>query len=130
MNSKKLAEMIKSLRKSKMEQIEPYKGSGADIQDPASPNRPPGSKSKEIHHGIVKEDDLNEFQTRAPATHNYVGSKVETGREPFRKAVSRPLGSNQSNRYRLGEKKELSINSKKTLINTTPEQDSAMIGTQ
>lgn len=134
MNNKQLAEMIKHLRKTRMEQKlvgsgGSYKGSGADLQDPASPNRKPGSETKEIHHGVVKEDELNEFQTRAKPTHSYVGLKVQSRRQPFRNAVSRPLGANQKGRYRLSEKKETS-NTKSTMINTTPEQDSSMIGTQ
>lgn len=132
MDNKKLAKMIKSLREAKMKQIGSggsYVGSGADVQDPASPNRKPGTSTKEIHHGVVKEDELNEFQTRAKPTHSYVGLKVPSRREPFRSAVSRPLGKNQKARYRLSEKKEVS-NTKSTVINTTPEQDSSMIGTQ
>ena len=132
MNNKQLAEMIKRLRDEKMKQIGsggPYKGAGADIQDPASPNRAPGSATKEIHHGIVKEDDLNEFQIRARNTHSYVGAKIESKRKSYRNKVSRPLGKNQYNRYRLEEKKQ-SSNTKSTIINTTPEQDSAMVGTQ
>lgn len=109
-----------------MEQkIEPYKGGGADIQDPASPNRFPGSSSKEIHHGLVRE-----FQTRARQTQNYIGTKLETGRESYRNVASRPLGSLQSNRYSLGEEGTKNSNTKSTVINTTPEQDSAMVGTQ
>lgn len=132
MNNKKLAAMIKSLREAKIKQIGSggsYAGSGADVQDPASPNRAPGKSTKEIHHGVVKEDELNEFQTRAEPTHSYVGLKIQSKRNAHRSAVSRPLGKNQSSRYRLSEKKE-SSNSKSTIINTTPEQDSAMIGTQ
>lgn len=126
--------MIKTLRKLKMEQIGSggsYKGSGADIQDPASPNRKPGSATKEVHHGIVKEDELEEHQARAMyKTHTYVGTKLATGRERYRKAVSQPKGARAASRYKLSEKKETSSNTKSTLINTTPEQDSAMIGTQ
>lgn len=132
MNNKQLAEMIKKIREEKMKQIGSggsYRGSGADIQDPASPNRAPGSATKEIHHGMVKEDDLNEFQTRANPTHSYVGAKIESKRNAHRRAVSRPLGKNQYGRYRLSEKKETS-NTKSTIINTTPEQDSAMVGNQ
>jgi len=132
MNNKKLAEMIKRLREEKLKQIGSggsYRGSGADIQDPASPNREPGSATKEIHHGIVKEEELNEFQSRARPTHSYIGLKIQSRRQPFRNAVSRPLGSNQKGRYRL-EEKEKSSNTKSTFINTTPENDSAMVGTQ
>ena len=132
MNNKKLAKLVKSLREAKQKQIGSgglYKGSGADVQDPASPNRAPGTSTKEIHHGVVKEDELNEFQTRAKSTHSYVGLKVQSKRQPFRNSVSRPLGKNQNSRYKLSEKKETS-NTKSTMINTTPEQDSAMIGTQ
>jgi hypothetical protein len=134
MNNKQLAEMIKNLRKIKMEQKligsgGSYQGAGADIQDPASPNRKPGTATKEIHHGVVKEDELNEFQSRAKATHSYVALKVPSRRMSHRGPVSRPLGARQQSRYRLSEKKETS-NTKTNMINTTPEQDSAMIGTQ
>lgn len=132
MNNKQLAEMIKRLREEKMKQIGsggPYKGAGADIQDPASPNRAPGTATKEIHHGVVKEDELNEFQSRAKPTHSYVGVKVQSRRHSYRGGVSRPLGARQKGRYRLEEKKQVS-NTKSTIINTTPEQDSAMAGTQ
>jgi hypothetical protein len=132
MNNKQLAEMIKKIRKIKMEQKlvgsgGSYMGAGADIQDPASPNRRPGSATKEIHHGI-KEEQLDEFQTRANPTHSYVGLKVPSKRMAHRNPVSRPLGARQKTRYRLEEKQ--SSNTKSTVINTTPEQDSAMIGTQ
>lgn len=134
MNSKQLAEMVKTLRKLKMEQIGSggsYKGSGADIQDPASPNRKPGKMSKEIHHGVVKEDELEEHQMRAMyKTHAYVGTKLASNRKKYREKVSQPKGARAASRYRLSEKKETSSNNKSTLINTTPEQDSAMIGTQ
>lgn len=56
MNKKQLAEMIKHLRKMKMEQMGgmgKYKGGAVDLQDLSSPNRPVGSSSKEQHH--VKE---------------------------------------------------------------------------
>jgi hypothetical protein len=43
-------------------------------------------------------------------------------------------GSKTKDRYKLSsqlaEKKEASSNSKTTIINTTPEQDSTMVGTQ
>ncbi len=117
----------------KLEQIGsggPYKGSGADIQDPASPNRKPGTATKEIHHGVVEEEELNEFQTRSQPTHSYVALKGNLlKRKGHRDPVSRPLGSRQKTRYSLEEKKN-SSNSNSTLINTTPEQDSAIIGTQ
>ena len=106
----------------------PYKGAGADIQDPASPNRKPGSATKEIHHGLVKE-----HQARAMyKTHPLVGSKVK--RRGHQKAVSQPMGGSKIyNRYRAGrlaETEEMTSNTKSTMINTTPEQDSAMVGTQ
>ncbi len=135
MNNKQLAEMIKNLRKMKMEQKlvgsgGSYVGSGADIQDPASPNRKPGSASKEIHHGVVKEHQVRAMYK----THSLVGSKISSGRRSYQKAVSQPKGGTKIyGRYRTGrltEKKEATSNTKSTIINTTPEQDSAMIGTQ
>jgi len=136
MNNKQLAEMIKHLRKMKMEQKlvgsgGSYVGAGADIQDPASPNRKPGSATKEIHHGVVKEDELNEFQSGSMVgsnVHKATLGKTET-RASAIKSRSKPLSSRQNSRYRLEEKKQ-SSNTKSTIINTTPEQDSAMIGTQ
>jgi hypothetical protein len=56
MNKKELAEMIKHLRKMKMEQtggMGKFKGGAVDLQDLSSPNRPVGASSKEQHH--VKE---------------------------------------------------------------------------
>lgn len=133
MNNKQLAEMIKHLRKLKMEQIGsggPYKGAGADVQDPASPNRRPGSATKEIHHGVVKEEELNELQSRANPTHSLVGIKIISKRKKrYRDPASRPLGARQRTRYTMEENKQTS-NTKSTIINTTPEQDSAMVGNQ
>jgi hypothetical protein len=128
--------MIKKFRKIKMEQKligsgGSYVGAGADIQDPASPNRRPGSATKEIHHGVVKEDELNEFQAGSMVgSHVYKATlgKTET-RTATIKNRSRPLGTKQKTRYRL-EEKQANSNTKSTVINTTPEQDSAMIGTQ
>ena len=135
MNNKQLAEMIKTLRKIKMEQKlvgsgGSYEGAGADRQDPASPNRKPGSITKEIHHGVVKE-----HQARAMyKTPRLVGDKTSIGRRGHQKAASQPKGGTKIyGRYRTGrltEKKEVSSNTKSTIINTTPEQDSAMVGTQ
>jgi|694.fasta_scaffold02922_37 hypothetical protein len=132
MNNKQLAEMIKSLRKMKMEQKlvgsgGPYGGAGADIQDPASPNRKPGSATKEIHHGVVKEDELNEFKRGAIRTHPRIAKKLTGPRQKMQSDLG--LQRNKPDRYRLGEDKK-SSNTKSTIINTTPEQDSAMIGTQ
>jgi hypothetical protein len=133
MDNKKLAKLVKSLREAKLKQIGSggsYKGSGADVKDPAGPNRKPGTSTREIHHGVVKEDELNEFQTRAKSTHSYVALKGNLeDRTTYRDTVSKPLGARQASRYKLSEKKETS-NTKSTMINTTPEQDSAMIGTQ
>lgn len=130
MNNKKLAAMIKSLREAKMKQIGSggsYEGSGADVQDPASPNRAPGKSTKEIHHG-VKEETLHEFKRGAVAT-NYRVAKKLTGP---RMASQSKLGHqrNKPDRYRFTEEKKEKSNTKSTMINTTPEQDSAMIGTQ
>lgn len=53
MNKKELAEMIKHLRKVKLEQLGgmgKYKGGAVDLQDLSSPNRPVGRSSKEQHH--------------------------------------------------------------------------------
>lgn len=132
MNNKQLAEMIKRLREEKLKQIGSggsFKGAGADIQDPASPNRAPGSATKEIHHGMVKEDDLNESQSRAPRTLKLAGSKISSERFKNQRIRSRELGSRQRVRYTIGENKQ-SSNTKSSIINTTPEQDSAMVGTQ
>lgn len=53
MKAKQLAEMIKHLRKMKMEQLGgmgKYKGGAADLQDLSGPNRPIGAPTKEQHH--------------------------------------------------------------------------------
>lgn len=54
MNNKQLAEMIKHLRKMKMEQMvgmgKEFKGGAADLQDLSGPNRPIGASTKEQHH--------------------------------------------------------------------------------
>lgn len=131
MNNKQLAEMIKTLRKIKMEQKlvgsgGSYKGAGADIQDPASPNRRPGSATKEIHHG-VKEETLNEFKRGAVRTHTRTAKKLPAPRQKLQSALG--LQRNRPDRYRMEEKQQTS-NTKSTMINTTPEQDSAMVGTQ
>lgn len=93
MNNKQLAEMIKSLRKQK----------------------------------------LDEYQVRSGPTHTLVGTKTPAGRASHADRASMPKsGKDVKNRYKLStvvEKKENS-NTKSTIINTTPEQDSAMIGTQ
>ncbi len=123
--------MIKKIRKIKMEQKlvgsgGSYMGAGADIQDPASPNRRPGSATKEIHHGI-KEEQLDEFKRGAIKTHARVAKKLPGPRHKIQSALG--LQRNKPSRYRLEEKMQ-SSNTKSTVINTTPEQDSAMIGTQ
>lgn len=132
MNNKQLAEMIKHLRKIKMEQKlvgsgGSYVGAGADIQDPASPNRKPGSATKEIHHGVVGEEELNEFKRGAIRTHTRVAKKLTGPRHKLQSALG--LQRNRPDRYRL-EEKQANSNTKSTIINTTPEQDSAMVGTQ
>ena len=130
MNNKQLAEMIKKIREEKMKQIGSggsYRGSGADIQDPASPNRAPGSATKEIHHGVVKEEPLNEFKRGAIRTHTRIAKKLPGPRQKLQSALG--LQRNRIDRYKLEEKKQ-SSNTKSTMINTTPEQDSAMVGTQ
>lgn len=53
MDKKKLAEMIKQIRKTNMEQVGgmgKFKGGAVDLQDLSSPNRPVGKSSKEQHH--------------------------------------------------------------------------------
>jgi hypothetical protein len=53
MNTKQLAEMIKHLRKMKMEQLGgmgKFKGGAVDVQDLSGPNRRVGTSSKEQHH--------------------------------------------------------------------------------
>jgi hypothetical protein len=131
MNNKQLAEMIKKFRKIKMEQKlvgsgGSYVGAGADIQDPASPNRRPGSATREIHHGI-KEEQLDEFKRGAIRTHARVAKKLTGPRHKMQARLG--LQRNKPDRYRL-EEKQANSNTKSTIINTTPEQDSAMVGTQ
>jgi hypothetical protein len=129
MDNKKLAKLVKSLREAKQKQIGSggsYKGSGADVQDPASPNRAPGTSTKEIHHG-VKEETLHEFKRGSIRTHARVANKLPSARHKLQSSLG--LQRNKPDRYRLEEKGQFS-NTKSTMINTTPEQDSAMIGTQ
>lgn len=129
MNNKQLAEMIKRLREEKMKQIGsggPYKGAGADIQDPASPNRAPGTATKEIHHGVVKEtmrDPPPAYKRLTPDQHQgAIRGGIIRGRRNL-------AGRTVQSKYTFEEKKQVS-NTKSTIINTTPEQDSAMVGNQ
>lgn len=129
MNNKKLAEMIKRLREEKLKQIGSggsYVGSGADIQDPASPNRSPGKATKEIHHGIVKEtmrDPPPAYKRLTPDQHQ---GAIRGGIIRSRRNLA---GRTVRSKYTF-EEKEKSSNTKSTFINTTPENDSAMAGTQ
>ena len=129
MNNKQLAEMIKRLREEKIKQIGSggsYKGAGADIQDPASPNRAPGTATKEIHHGVVKEtmrDPPPAYKRLTPDQHQ---GAIRGGIISRRRNLA---GRTVQSKYTFEEKKQVS-NTKSTIINTTPEQDSAMVGTQ
>lgn len=82
----------------------------------------------------VAEDTLNEYQMRARRTPTLVGTKTTIGRRSFHKGASiQKGGPNVKNRYKLSKQlaeKKTTSNNKSTIINTTPEQDSAMIGTQ
>ncbi len=104
-----------------------YVGAGADIQDPASPNRRPGSATKEIHHGVVEEEELNEFKRGAIRSH--LRNAIKLAGPRMLASTRLGLQRNRPDRYKLGENKQ-SSNTKSTIINTTPEQDSAMVGTQ
>ena len=121
MNKKQLAEMIKRIRKEKQEEL-------------AVTDMNTTSNMKGASHDVA-EEILKEFQARARRTHTLVGTKTPRGRRDYHKQVSMPKGGSKiKDRYKLSsqlvEKKTSSSNSKSTIINTTPEQDSAMIGTQ
>jgi hypothetical protein len=111
MNNKKLAEMIKKLRKERME-----------MNDMNTTSNMKGASRD------VAEDTLSEFKRGAIPTHFRVAKKLAGA---LIKASSE-LGNqrNRPDRYKLTEKKEEKANTKSSIINTTPEQDSAMVGTQ
>ena len=121
--------MIKKIREEKLKQIGSggsFKGAGADLQDPASPNRSPGSATKEIHHGIVKEtmrDPPPAYKRLTPDQHQGAirGSIMRSRRNLAGRTVK--------SKYTFEENNQ-SSNTKSTIINTKPEQDSAMAGTQ
>jgi hypothetical protein len=117
MNNRDLADKIKRMRKEKLETME--LNTFSNVKGPS--------------HDVA-EDTLNEYQARSAKTHTLVGTKVPNKRKGFRYAGSQPKGQKMKNRYKisaqLAEKKEPTSNSKTTIINTTPEQDSAMVGTQ
>jgi len=111
MNNKKLADIIKNLRRERME-----------MTDMNTTSNMKGASRD------VAEDTLNEFKRGAIPTHFRVARKLAG---PRMKSQSK-LGQqrNRPDRYKLTEKKEEKANTKSTIINTTPEQDSAMVGTQ
>ena len=119
MNNKQLAEMIKRLRKEKQEEL-------------ATTDMNTTSSMKGVAHDVA-EKVLKEYQVRSGPTHTLVGTKTPRGRQSHRDRASMPKsGRDVQNRYKLSnvvEKKEVS-NTKSTIINTTPDQDSAMVGTQ
>lgn len=75
----------------------------------------------------VVEDTLNEFKRGAISTHFRVAKKLAGPRIASQSKLG--LQRNKPDRYRLEEKKQ-SSNTNSTFINTKPEQDSAMVGTQ
>jgi hypothetical protein len=118
MNKKKLADMVKTIRKEKMEMMD--MNTSSNVKGPSRD---------------VAEEILKEYQARSAKTHTLVGTKTPSGRRGYHKKVSMPKGGSKTkDRYKLSsqlaEKKEASSNSKTTIINTTPEQDSSMVGTQ
>lgn len=76
----------------------------------------------------VAEDTLNEFKRGAIPTNFRIAKKLAGPRMASQSKLGHQR--NKPDRYRLTEKKEQSSNTKSTVINTTPEQDSAMVGTQ
>lgn len=125
MNNKQLAEMIKRLRKERNDSM-------TDMNTT--------SHMKGASHD-VSEELLKEYPSRAKATHPYKGNLGNLPkRYGYRKQVDiTKAGPGLQNKYKMdsvSENKEevtkTATNSKKNrdTINTKPEQDSAMIGTQ
>lgn len=81
----------------------------------------------------LRTQKLNEYQVRAGGTSDQL-TKTPSGRNSAIDRRNKPLGGNDTPaRYKPGiraEEKEDKKIKAKNIINTTPEQDSAMIGTQ
>lgn len=103
--------MIKSIRKERME-----------MTDMNTTSNMKGASRD------VAEDTLNEFKRGAIPTNFRIAKKLAGPRMASQSKLGHQR--NKPDRYRLTEKKEQSSNTKSTVINTTPEQDSAMVGTQ
>lgn len=114
MNNKQLAEMIKRLRKEKLDDL-----AMTDINTT--------SHMKGAGHDIV------EYQVRAAATSPQL-TKTPTARKYAIDSRNQPKGGNDvTGRYKPSVRTEEKVDKKskaKNIINTEPEQDSAMIGTQ
>ena len=115
MNNKQLAEMIKRLRKERKE-------SELETTDINTTSNMKGASRD------VAEDTLNEFKRGAIATHYRVAKKLAGPRMASQSKLGHQR--NRPDRYRFTEEKKEKSNTKSTIINTTPEQDSAMVGTQ
>jgi hypothetical protein len=99
MNRKQLAEMIKEIRRQKLDELigkpgsfDPAHRKGTHGEDPQSPNQ--------FYH--VKEQVLNELQARARRTHGLIASKLPNRRAGIHGRDSLPLsGGDVLDRYRL-----------------------------
>lgn len=134
MNKKQLAEMIKQIRKMKMEQLGgmgKYKGGAADLQDLSGPNRPIGGSTKEQHHKMKSLDEIvGPTHQRSLKRVLGVASKLPSKRKRFQ-------GGNQSRSiksYAMESEEELgkTMTGKKTKkktedINFKPEQSDEKI---
>lgn len=116
MKNKQLAEMIKRLRKEKQEEL-----ATTDINTTAN--------MKGTAHDIV--EYRSRSMSQPPARK---GNLTPAGHMSHTKMTDiTKAGAGVKNKYkpgRLVSEKKQDSNTKSTIINTTPEQDSAMVGTQ
>lgn len=112
MKKKELAEMVKHLRKVKLEQLGgmgKYKGGAADVQDLSGPNRPINKSSKEQHHESVDiEEGLGPNRKRALNVYKRTLGKLE----------ARRWGGNQSQRGRYTVEADVDLGSTDTKKNS------------
>ena len=114
MNNKQLAEMIKHLRKEKLDAL-------------ATTDMNTTSNMKGAGHDIV------EYQVRSGGTSPQLTKTPSARRYAIDSRNQPKAGNDITGRYNPGVKTEEKVEKKskaKNIINTTPEQDSAMIGTQ
>lgn len=78
----------------------------------------------------VAEDTLNEFKRGAIPTNFRIAKKLAGPRMASQSKLGHQRNKPDRYKFKLSEKKEEKANTKLSIINTTPEQDSAMVGTQ